>query len=112
MNAAVSIARMIGILPPRLFSERPPHDVRFGERLQDFDFAVRTVARRPARHWCLERNSEPAVGIDAPVYLPAKLRAGWVAEFSGTSAVLVLAAGTALYVPRGWWHEARSFGDS
>src|SRR5205085_10377623 len=60
------------------------------------------------RRWCLERNSEPPVGIDDPVCRAKRLRKGWSTAFGSSSRVVLLRPGSSLYVPRGWWHETRS----
>lgn len=60
------------------------------------------------RHWRIERNSEPPVGIDEPVRKAKRLRKGWSTDFGNSSRVIILRPGSALYVPRGWWHETRS----
>lgn len=60
-----------------------------------------------ARHWCVERNSEPPVGIEDPVRFVG-LRGGWSVDFGPSRRVVTLRPGSALYVPHSWWHETRS----
>jgi hypothetical protein len=60
------------------------------------------------RRWRLEPNRDPPVGIDTPVRYPKKLRDGWSARFAANSPIVVMKPGSALYIPRGWWHEIRS----
>jgi JmjC domain len=64
------------------------------------------------RKWRLEPNSNPPKGLRARVGLPKKMRAGWSAEFAPNAPVVALRAGSALYIPRGWWHEIRAKGNS
>jgi hypothetical protein len=76
------------------------------------DVGVIAVQLFGSRQWRIEPNSDPPVGIHDPVYVAAKLRDGWSAEFSPASHTVTLMPGSVLYVPLGWWHETRSFEDS
>jgi 50S ribosomal protein L16 3-hydroxylase len=60
------------------------------------------------RSWRIETNDSGGSGIHEAVRLPGKLRNGWAAAFSSASRLINLEPGSALYVPRGWWHETRS----
>lgn len=60
------------------------------------------------RRWRLQPNSDPPKGLHAPVRFPKHLREGWSPQFSPDSPILVLQPGSALYIPRGWWHEIHS----
>lgn len=64
------------------------------------------------RRWRLQRNSNPPRGLRALVRAPSRLRNGWSAAFAPASPIVDLRPGSALYVPRGWWHETRSVGRS
>lgn len=64
------------------------------------------------RLWRLERNDDPPDGLYALVRTPARRRGGWSAAFSHDSPIVELRPGSALYVPRGWWHETQSDGSS
>jgi hypothetical protein len=64
------------------------------------------------RRWRLQRNSNPPRGLYALVRSPSRLRNGWSAAFAGPSPIVKLRPGSALYVPRGCWHETRSVGKS
>ena len=61
-----------------------------------------------SRRWRLEANCDPPVGIEEPVRKPERLNNGWSSTFGQSSRVVVLHPGSALYLPRGWWHETRS----
>jgi hypothetical protein len=76
------------------------------------DVGVIAVQLFGSRQWRLEPNSDPPGGIYDPVYVGAKLRDGWSAEFGPASHTVTLMPGSVLYVPLGWWHETRSFEDS
>ncbi len=65
-----------------------------------------------SRRWRLQQNSDPPAGLHALVRTPAHLRKGWSADFKGPSPVVTLKPGSALYVPRGCWHETQSSGPS
>jgi 50S ribosomal protein L16 3-hydroxylase len=64
------------------------------------------------RRWRLQRNSDPPRGLYALVRSPTRQRNGWSSTFAGDSQIVNLRPGSALYVPRGWWHETRSAGNS
>jgi len=64
------------------------------------------------RRWRLQRNSNPPRGLYSLVRSPSRLRNGWSAAFAGPSPIVHLHPGSALYVPRGCWHETRSVGKS
>jgi JmjC domain len=64
------------------------------------------------RRWRLQRNSNPPRGLFSLVRSPSRRRNGWSAAFARPSPIVALRAGSALYVPRGWWHETRSVGKS
>jgi hypothetical protein len=64
------------------------------------------------RRWRLQRNSNPPRGLYSQVRSPSRLRNGWSAAFAGPSPIVNLRPGSALYVPRGCWHETRSVGKS
>ena len=76
------------------------------------DVGVIAVQIFGTRQWRIEPNSDPPAGIHDPVYVPAKLRDGWSAEFGPASHTVTLMPGSVLYVPVGWWHETRSSEDS
>jgi hypothetical protein len=60
------------------------------------------------RRWRLQRNSDPPRGLYAQVRSSSRRRNGWSAAFARASPTVSLKPGSALYVPRGWWHETRS----
>lgn len=64
------------------------------------------------RRWRLQQNSDPPTGLHALVRTPRRMRKGWSADFEGRSPVVTLKPGSALYVPRGCWHETQSSGPS
>jgi ribosomal protein L16 Arg81 hydroxylase len=64
------------------------------------------------RRWRLQRNGIPPRGLHALVRAPSRFRNGWSAAFAPASPIVDLRPGSALYVPRGWWHETRSVGRS
>lgn len=64
------------------------------------------------RRWRLQPNGNPPQGLYTLVRTPARRRKGWSAAFSGQSPIVELRPGSALYVPRGWWHETQSVGSS
>lgn len=60
------------------------------------------------RRWRLQANSDPPRGIHAAVRFPKTLRDGWSPRFAADSPIVVMKPGSALYIPRGWWHEIQS----
>ena len=60
------------------------------------------------RWWRVERNSDPPSGVDDPVEIGECDDAGWDRAFTGSSTIIRMRAGSALFVPHGWWHQTRS----
>jgi ribosomal protein L16 Arg81 hydroxylase len=72
------------------------------------DVDVITLQVFGTREWRIERNTDPPVGLKDAVRVSCSRRSGWDAAFTRESFALAMVPGSALYLPRGWWHETRS----